>query len=50
MKKIKNYVRNDNFKMILKDNIIYIENFFDIGNISDKEIIVLSYDSKIIIR
>jgi len=47
MSNIKNYVRNDNFKMILNDNIIGIENYIDIENISKKEIIIYNKNKKI---
>lgn len=50
MRNIKNYVRQVEFKIILKKNIIDIENYTDLGNISDKEIAVFNYNEKIIIR
>ena len=50
MKNIKDYVRNDNFNMILKNNIIDIENYTNIGNISSNEIIIYNENIKIIIK
>ena len=50
MRNIKDYVRCEEFKMIMKNNIIYIENFDDIGNISQKEIIIYNDNKKILIK
>ena len=50
MRNIKDYVRCEEFKMILKNNIIYIENFDDIGNISQKEIVIYNDNRKILIK
>ena len=49
-KYIKDYIRQIEFKITLKNNIIDIENYIDLGNISDKEIIVFSENKKIIIN
>lgn len=49
-KYIKDYIRQIEFKITLKNNIIDIENYIDLGNISDKEIIVFSENKKIIIK
>ena len=49
-KYIKDYIRQIEFKITLKNNIIDIENYTDLGNISDKEIIVFSENKKIIIK
>lgn len=49
-KYIKDYIRQIEFKITLKNNIIDIENYTDLGNISDKEIIVFSENKKIMIK
>lgn len=49
MKNIKKYVRGELFKITLTNNIIDIENFTDIKNISKKEIIIYTDKKKIII-
>ena len=49
-KYIKDYIRQIEFKITLKNNIKDIENYIDLGNISDKEIIVFSENKKIIIK
>lgn len=50
MRNIKDYVRQNDFKMILKNNIIHIENFTDIKDITEKEIIIFNNNIKIIIK
>ena len=50
MRNIKNYVREADFKIYLKNNIINILNYTDIGNISEKEIIIYNNKQKIIIK
>lgn len=50
MRNIKNYVRQSDFKITLKNNIIDIENYSDIGNISNKEVIIFNNNQKIIIK
>ena len=44
---IKDYIRQSEFKMTLKKNIIDVENFTDIGNISEKEIVIYNEDQTI---
>lgn len=50
MRKIKDYIRQDEFKIYLKNNIINIQNFTKIGNVSNFEIIVYNDNQKIIIN
>lgn len=50
MRNIKEYVRGEEFKMILKNNIINIQNYNDIGCISQKEITIYNKDKKIYIK
>lgn len=47
---IKDYIRQIEFKITLKNNIIDIENYTELGNISDKEIIIFYERKKIIIK
>lgn len=47
MRNIRNYVTNPEFKMTLKNNSIYIENYIDIGNIYEKEITIYTSNKKI---
>ena len=47
---IKDYIRQIEFKITLKNNIIDIENYTELGNISDKEIIIFNERKKIIIK
>lgn len=47
---IKDYIRQIEFKMTLKNNIIDIENYTELGNISDKEIIIFDNSKRIIIK
>ena len=47
IKNIKDYVRNDEFKITIKNNTIDIENYSNIGNISNKEIIIYNNKNKI---
>ncbi len=49
-KYISNYIRQNEFKMILKKNNIDIENYTNLGNISDNEIIIIENSRKIIIK
>ena len=50
MRNIKDYVRQNDFKMLLKNNIIHIENFTDIKNISEKEISIYNGNIKVLIK
>lgn len=47
---IKDYIRQIEFKITLRNNIIDIENYTELGNISDKEIIIFNERKKIIIK
>lgn len=47
---IKDYIRQIEFKITLKNDIIDIENYTELGNISDKEIIIFNNSKKIIIK
>lgn len=47
---IKDYIRQVEFKITLKNNTIDIENYTELGNISDKEIIIFNERKKIIIK
>ncbi len=47
---IKDYIRQIEFKITLKNSIIDIENYTELGNISDKEIIIFNNNKKIIIK
>ena len=47
IKNIKDYVRNDEFKITLKNNYVDIENYTNIGNISNKEIIIYNNKTQI---
>ena len=49
-KYISNYVRQIEFKMTLKADVIDIENYTDIGNISDSEIVIFDNNKKIRIK
>lgn len=46
---IKNYVRQNFFKITINERGIDIENYTDINNISENEIIILNENEKIII-
>jgi len=47
MKNIKEYVRQSDFKMLLKKDTIDIENFTSIENISEREITIFNSEDKI---
>jgi len=47
MKNIKKYVRQSDFKMLLKKDTIDIENFTSIENISEREITIFNSEDKI---
>lgn len=47
---IRNYVKQDEFKILIKNNQIDVINYSDLGNISDKEIIIFNSNNKIIIN
>lgn len=49
MGNLKNYIKQDQFKMTLKNKIIDIENYTDLGNLSEKEIVVFNNDNRITI-
>lgn len=49
MGNLKNYIKQDQFKMTLKNKIIDIENYTDLGNLSEKEIVVFNSDNRITI-
>lgn len=40
MRNIREYIIDNNFKMTIKNNMIDIENYIDIGSISDNEIMI----------
>lgn len=50
MKKIKEYVREPEFKMIIKNNIINIENYISINDIEDTKIEIINDKEKVIIK
>ena len=50
MKNIREYIKDNNFKMTIKNNMIDIENYIDIGNISDNEIILYISNKTIVIK
>ena len=50
LKNVRNYVHDNDYKITLKNNIIDIENYDEIGNISEKEIIIYVDKIKIIIK
>lgn len=50
MRNIREYIKNDNFKITIIKNKIDIENYLDIGSISDNEIIILIDNEKIKIK
>lgn len=50
MRNIREYINDDSFKIIIKYNKIYIENYIDIGNISDNKIVIFVKNKKIIIN
>ena len=47
IKNIKDYVRNDEFKITLNNKNVDIENYTNIGNISNKEIIIYNNKTQI---
>ena len=47
MKNIRNYVTDSEFKIIIKNNSIYIENYIDIGSIYEKEISIFIKNKQI---
>ena len=50
LKNVRNYIKDNNYKITLKNNIIDIENYSSIGNITEKEIVIYVNDLKIIIK
>ena len=50
LKNVRNYIKDNNYKITLKNNIIDIENYSSIGNITEKEIIIFINDIKVIIK
>lgn len=50
MRNIREYIKDDNFKMNIKNNKIDIENYTDIGSISDNEIIIFINNKRIKIK
>ena len=50
LKNVRNYIKDNNYKITLKNNIIDIENYSSIGNITEKEIVIYVDDLKIIIK
>ena len=50
MKNIREYIKDNDFKMTIKNNMIDIENYIDIGNISDNEIILYISNKTIVIK
>ena len=50
LKNVRSYIRDNNYKITLKSNIIDIENYKEVGNITEKEIIIYVEKLKIIIR
>ena len=50
MRNIREYIKDDNFKLTINNNKIDIENYTDIGSISDNEIIILIDTKKIKIK
>ena len=50
MRNIKEYVRNSEFKLIIKNNQIYIENYTNIGNISESNIEIYNNEERILIK
>lgn len=47
---IRNYVKQDEFKILIKNDAIDVVNYSDLGDISDKEIVVFNLNKKIIIK
>ncbi len=50
MRNVKDYVRQLKFKIILENNIIYIEDYTDIGDIKESEILIYNNKQKILIK
>ena len=50
MKKIRNYVKEEYFSLIIKDNYIDILNIDEIDNISENIIIIKSKNKKVIVK
>ena len=50
MKNIREYIKDDSFKMKIFKNKIYIENYINLGLISDSEITLYTSDKKISIK
>lgn len=46
---IRNYVKQDEFKLLVKNNAIDIVNYSDLGNISEREIVIFNLNKKITI-
>ena len=47
MGNIRNYIKQDDYKITLKNNIIDIENYTNIKNISEKEIVIMINNIKL---
>ena len=50
LKNVRNYIKDNNYKLTLKNNIIDIENYTNIGNITEKEITIYINNLKILIK
>ncbi len=50
IKNVRNYINQNEFKIILNNNIIDIQNYINIDKIDEKEMIILSSNKKIIIK
>ena len=50
MKNIREYIKDNNFKITIKKNMIDIENYTDIGSIFDNEIIIYLQDKTVKIK
>ena len=47
MRNIQNYITDSEFKIFIKKDNIYIENYIDVGNIYEKEITIFTKNNKI---
>ena len=47
MRNIRNYITDSEFKIFIKKDNIYIENYIDVGNIYEKEITIFTKNNKI---
>lgn len=50
VRNIENYVKQNDFKILIKNNCIDIENYTKLGRIDSNEIIVFSNKEKIVIK